>query len=62
MFKKTNIKWLNSELDARLKTEEELIKEEKDKLDKLEEDRLRRMRGEQSDQKMERRAGKIYDR
>ena len=53
---------MNSELDARLKTEEELIKEEKDKLDKLEEDRLRRMRGEQSDQKMERRAGKIYDR
>ena len=34
----------------RLKTDDEVIKEEKEKLDKLEEDRLRRMRGEKENQ------------
>merc|ERR1712228_952520 len=33
----------------RLKTEEEVIKEEREKLEKLEEDRLKRMRGEEDE-------------
>ncbi|XP_060076896.1 nucleolar protein 14-like [Ylistrum balloti] len=38
------------EATDRLKTEEELAKEEKERLDKLEEDRLRRMRGDGDDE------------